>query len=215
MKLTWMGHACFLIEGSGVTWLTDPYDAEVGYPQKPVYADFVTMSHDHHDHNDASWVEGNPQIVRASGSGEICGLPYRVVDTFHDGEGGSLRGGNRIFVVEMDGLRIAHLGDLGHALSPEQLAQLGSVDVALIPVGGTYTLDAPAAAQVAAAIGAPLTVAMHFKLPEVQLPIADVSAFLALTGGAQLGFSAMEIDGGLTGRRTVALTPASLAAPNS
>lgn len=215
MKLTWMGHACFLMEGNGVTWLTDPYDAEVGYPQPPVYADVVTMSHEHHDHNDASWVLGGPQIVRGSGSGSVCGLAYQAVDTFHDGEGGSLRGANRIYVVEMDGLRIAHLGDLGHGLSPEQLAQLGRVDVALIPVGGTYTLDAPAAAQVAAAIGAPLTVAMHFKLPGVQLPIADASAFLALTNGVQLGFSAMEIDKGLTGRRTVALAPASLAVPNS
>lgn len=214
MKLTWIGHACFLMEGAGAAWLTDPYDGEVGYPQPAIEADVVTMSHGHHDHNDASWVGGQPQILQTSGSGTVCGLSYQVVDTFHDEQGGSLRGENRIYVMDMGGIRIAHLGDLGHRLSPEQLTALGQVDVVLLPVGGTYTLDAQGAAQVAEDIGAPLTIAMHFKLPEVALPIAEVTAFLRLAQGTQVGFSSIEIERGMTGRRVLALAPASLAAVN-
>lgn len=134
MKLTWLGHACFLLEADGYRIVTDPYTGVPGYPPLSVSAHAVFCSHGHFDHNAVDRVTLLPH--------RDSPFTVREIASFHDDRGGTLRGGNTIRVFTADGISVAHLGDLGHPLSAEQLAAIGPVDAALVPVGGVYTLDA-------------------------------------------------------------------------
>ena len=156
MKLTWYGHSCFLVESDSGSAVLDPYSpgSVPGLTLPALTADTVICSHGHRDHF-------YPQGVRLSGGEnrmEVTRIP-----SFHDGLKGLLRGENTITVLEAEGLRLAHLGDLGHLLEPEQLARLGHIDVLLIPVGGHYTIDAAQAARLADQIGAGITIPMHYR----------------------------------------------------
>ena len=156
MKLRWYGHSCFLVETAEGSALLDPYapGSVPGLALPPLTADLVLCSHGHADHG---YRRG------ASLSGRPCGIRVETLETFHDEKGGALRGPNTVHILEAEGLRLVHLGDLGHMLSPEQIAALGKVDILLIPVGGHYTIDAKTADCVAKAIGARLTVPMHYR----------------------------------------------------
>lgn len=156
MKLTWYGHSCFLLETAEGSVVFDPYapGSVPGWTLPPLTADAVLCSHGHGDHG---FREG------VTLSGRQPAFRVTAIDSFHDEKRGALRGTNTIYVVEAEGLRVAHLGDLGHELSAEQLAALGRIDLLLIPVGGHYTIDAPTAHRVAEAIGARLTVPMHYR----------------------------------------------------
>lgn len=156
MKITWYGHSCFLVETKGGSVVFDPYSpgSVPGLTLPPLRADAVVCSHEHRDHCYS-------QAVTLSGRG--ASLNLRQIDTWHDERSGCLRGSNRITVLESEDLRLAHLGDLGHMLSPEQRDALGPVDVLLIPVGGYYTIDAATAAKLAEVVGARITVPMHYR----------------------------------------------------
>ena len=174
MKLTWYGHSCFLLETAEGSAVFDPYapGAVPGLALPELTADAVLCSHGHRDH-------GFTDAVQLSGKKPVFRLT--AIDSFHDDRRGLLRGKNTIFVVEAEGKRVAHLGDLGHELNDRQLAALGKPDVLLIPVGGHYTIDAKTADRVARAVGARLTVPMHYRGEgfgyEVIGPVED---FLAL-----------------------------------
>lgn len=178
MKLTWYGHACFLIEGNGVKILTDPFDKSVGYPIPQVTPDIVTVSHEHYDHNAVGSVKGSFLVVRGPGEHSAKGVKIKGVATYHDRSGGKERGKNTVFVLEVEGIKIAHLGDLGHVLTPAQVEEIGSVDVLLVPVGGTYTIDADDAVKVVNQLDPQVVVPMHFKTPHCQINIAPVEGFL-------------------------------------
>lgn len=156
MKLTWYGHSCFLLETAEGSLVFDPYaPGEVpGLRLPALRADKVICSHAHSDHNDS-------RAVTLSGrdfNGEI-----KSISSFHDGSGGRLRGENKITLVEAVGLRIAHLGDLGHLLNDRQLASLGRIDLLMIPVGGFYTIDARTAKELTDALNPAVTVPMHYR----------------------------------------------------
>ena len=158
MQITWYGHACFLVETAEGSVLLDPYapGSVPGLTLPPVTADLVLCSHEHRDHG---YREG------ARLSGKAPGLRVETVDCFHDDKGGALRGPNRIHILEAEGLRLVHLGDLGHPLSPEQRQALGRVDVLLIPVGGHYTIGPETAAELAKQLAPAVTVPMHYRGP--------------------------------------------------
>lgn len=180
ITVRWFGHACFLItSSSGVRILTDPFDATVGYPVPQVEADVVTSSHDHFDHNNVSAARGNPVVLKGKDRYEKAGIRIYPVASFHDTERGAKRGPNTIFVMEVDGIRLAHMGDIGHDLSKQQLDEIGRVDVLLVPVGGTYTIDAAGARRLVEATSPRVVIPMHYKTPAVGLPIAGVDRFLA------------------------------------
>jgi L-ascorbate metabolism protein UlaG (beta-lactamase superfamily) len=124
LKITWLGHSCFKIEDdSGKIIVTDPFDEAVGYPLPKAKADVVTVSHDHHDHNHVAVIGGKPAVVRGPGKKAAAGIEFLGIASYHDDQGGKRRGKNTIFSFEMDGIRVCHLGDLGHLLSdaPEYL----------------------------------------------------------------------------------------------
>ena len=155
MNITWLGHSCFMLEADGFRVLLDPYNEVPGLPAAEAEADAVYCSHSHFDH-------AYTEKVRLT-SGKTNPFAVTEVQTFHDDQGGALRGNNVIRKFTAGGVSVAHFGDLGHPLSPAQLEALGSCDAVLIPVGGFYTIDAPTAKAVAEATGAPVVVPMHYR----------------------------------------------------
>ena len=160
-----IGHAEFLIETeSGVRIITDPYDASRGYPLQQITADVVLVSHHHHDHDAVENVKGEPRIIETAGRfTPETDVKVTAVRGLHDDANGSKRGETLLFLIEAEGLRIVHLGDLGSALNAEQLDVLKNPDVLMIPVGGFYTIDAKQAKETAEQLGARVILPMHYK----------------------------------------------------
>lgn len=181
MLIKYLGHSAFLIKNKeGVRIITDPYSATRGIHYKPIdeNADIVTVSHEHWDHNAVDSVGGNPVVVRGEGKRNIRGTTISGIPTFHDKKRGKERGKNTVFVLDTDGLRLCHLGDLGHKLDEEQISLIGSVDICLIPVGGYFTIDAKEAKEVIESIQPKVVIPMHFKTSAIDFPIAGVEDFL-------------------------------------
>lgn len=199
MRIKWLGHACFMITSdTGIKIITDPYFTGGGlsYGEIKESADIVTVSHDQHgDHNNVAAVRGSPEVVR--GTAKIRGMEFRGIPTYHDDAGGKLRGKNTILCFEVDGIRVCHLGDLGHHLGDTQVAELGSVDILLIPVGGYYTIDAKVAGQVCDRLKPRVIIPMHYKNNKCAYPIAGVKEFLkGKKGVSQLDSSEVEFKQG-------------------
>ena len=175
----WLGHSCFKISSDKLSVITDPFDSSVGYPLPTCEANVITVSHDHFDHNYVSCVKGNPEVVKKGAN--VKGVEFKSVETSHDEAGGSKRGKNNVFVWSMEGIKIAHLGDLGHILTSEQVAQLGAIDVLLIPVGGYYTIGPKEADSIIALLKPKVVIPMHYKteVMDAGFPIAKVSEFLS------------------------------------
>ncbi len=185
MKITWLGHDAFLFETEqGVKVLSDPYvagsyDGAVGYKPITERVDVVFVSHDSHpDHAGHKGLPGSPQVILGAGSHEAKGISFKGVGTFHDKSGGKERGRNTVFVMEADGLRICHCGDLGHTLSPAQVEEIGPIDVLFVPVGGFFTIDHQEAWEVVMALKPKIVIPMHYKTDVLGFPLAKVDEFL-------------------------------------
>ena len=192
-RLSWHGQSCFVLESpEGTRIVMDPIPKGLGYelPQG-LRAEAVTISHEHFDHNNVGLVAGKPKVLRgltADKKGwirideKVKDITVRSVGVYHDESKGAERGLNTVFLFELaGGLRVAHLGDLGHLLTDSQLAAIGNVDVALVPVGGTFTIDAKVATQVIEQLRPRLVVVpMHYKTDVLSkdLPLAPVDEFL-------------------------------------
>ena len=182
MLIRHIGHAEFLIETeSGVRIVTDPYDAGCGYPLRKTAADVALVSHHHHDHDAVENLKGEPRVIDTAGIfTPESGVKITAIRGFHDDAGGSKRGETLLFLIETEGLRIVHLGDLGCMLSTEQIEILKTPDVLMIPVGGFYTIDAKQAQATAAELGAGIILPMHYKTGYNQdWPISGPEAFLS------------------------------------
>jgi len=179
MKIKWLGHASFMITSeTGTKIITDPYitTENLNYGEIKESADIVTVSHEHGDHNNVAAVRGNPEVAR--GTAKAKGIEFKGISTYHDDAEGKSRGKNTILCFEVDGIRVCHLGDLGHQLSAQQVAELGKVDILLIPVGGFYTIDAKVAGQLCDRLKPKVIIPMHFKNDKCAFPIAGVDEFL-------------------------------------
>ncbi|WP_041083775.1 MBL fold metallo-hydrolase [Thermotoga profunda] len=180
MKITWFGHACFLIETGDVKILTDPFDSAVGYKIPNVVVDIITESHQHFDHNAHHLIKGRFELVKDPGIRQLKGVKITGVKTFHDSESGTKRGQNIIFTFDVEDIRIAHLGDLGHILNQAQLDQIKPIDVLLLPVGGTFTIGPTEAKRVLDQINPHIAIPMHFKTKYIKFDIAPVEEFTKL-----------------------------------
>ena len=180
MQITLYGHSCFLLTSeSGYSILTDPCDPETGYELHDLICDAVTISHEHHDHNCLAIVAGSPEIMRTSGeflAGEIAVTGY---SSYHDDAKGTSRGENVVFLYRIDGLKVLHLGDLGHMLSDEVIEKIGDVDVLLAPIGGVFTLNAKMATELADRLHAKVLIPMHYKTPALHFNIEGLEPLLA------------------------------------
>lgn len=188
MTITFKGHSCFTIgisrgKQEQVRILVDPYGPETGFRLSPQEADILLVTHDHADHNNTGAVKGDPVLITHPGEYEVRGVFVQGISSYHDNVKGAERGENTIYVVEDESLRICHLGDLGQdELTPEQVEQIGNVDVLMIPVGGTYTIDAVAASRVVSQIEPRIVVPMHYALPKLKIKVDGVEKFLKVMG---------------------------------
>ncbi len=180
MKIRYLGHSCFAITAkNGVRIITDPYQG-VGYElPKNLTADIVTVSHGHFDHAYTAGVQANRVLSTTLPYEEkgvkICGIP-----SYHDEVKGKKRGENILFKMEIDGLTLCHMGDIGEEVTPTLIEKIGKVDVLVIPVGGTYTIDGEGAMRYAAALQPKVLLPMHYRPADGSLDIADMKPFLAL-----------------------------------
>jgi L-ascorbate metabolism protein UlaG (beta-lactamase superfamily) len=166
----------------GVTVITDPFDKETGLKLPNYEADIVTVSHDHHDHNNVSALRGNPFVINCAGEYDVKNVLIEGIDSYHDANNGSDRGANLIFRFEIDDISVVHLGDLGQVLDSTQLEKLAGTDILLIPVGGKYTLDAQKAVEVISQIEPRIVIPMHYKTPDLKIEIEGVDKFIKEIG---------------------------------
>ena len=198
MKLEWIGHACFKLEAQdGTTVITDPYDESVGIDMVPLYADLITMSHEHHDHNETSMIVGSPVIARGPQLASAGSVTARAVNSWHDDAQGKLRGFNTVRIFNIDGLKIVHMGDQGCMPDEDVLEAIAGADVMMIPVGGTYTVDAQGAKAIIERTKPKCVIPMHVKTKRCPYPIVPMSQALAVLGVADAKpCDALEIEKG-------------------
>ncbi len=165
MILRYYGHSLFTITlENGLVILTDPYGDFYDYPRTRLSANVVTISHHHFDHDSIAMVVGNPTIIDEPGvHAPATGLIITGVPSKHDDRNGARRGDNLIFVIEAEGLKLVHMGDIGHVVGDRQRHAVGTPDVLMLPVGGTYTTDAAAAAENVRILRPRITIPMHYR----------------------------------------------------
>ena len=184
MRLTHFAHSCFLVEAQDATRLIlDPYrhgcfDGALRYAPIDEAADAVLASHEHDDHGAADTIPGHPQVFVHPSSERVGSVLITGIEVAHDEAGGSKRGKNTIMVIDDGDLRLAHLGDLGHLLDTGTIKSIGQVDIALVPVGGFFTIDHREAAAVVDALDPKIVVPMHYKTDKVDFPISPIDEFL-------------------------------------
>ncbi|MGZ6235966.1 MAG: MBL fold metallo-hydrolase [Syntrophales bacterium] len=183
MNIEWYGHAAFKITTEkGTRIIIDPYESgfsngALSYRNIDDEADIVITSHNHGDHNYTKSIRGRYDHVKKEGNYEIKGVKLQTIPTFHDTASGKERGDNLLTIISTDGIKLLHLGDLGHDLDPETLKKIGKVDVLLLPVGGFYTIDAQAATKVMNNIKPSITIPMHYRTEKCSFPITTVAEF--------------------------------------
>lgn len=188
MQIVWQGHAFFQILVSAgkeekTTIVTDPFSAEVGLRVPSVQANILLVSHDHYDHNNIEAAKGDPFLIDGPGEYEIKGVFVQGISAYHDKNQGKDKGQVTIYVIEAEGIRLCHLGDLGQKeLSPEQVEKIGDCDILMIPVGGGYTLSGQEAARVVSQIEPKIVIPMHYQLPKLKLKLESLDNFLRAMG---------------------------------
>jgi L-ascorbate metabolism protein UlaG (beta-lactamase superfamily) len=182
VDLTWLGHGCFRLRGRAAAVVTDPYPSSLGPRLPKLEADLVTVSHAHPNHSYRQAVVKEPYVVDGPGEYEVAGVTVTGLPTFHDAKQGEVHGRNTVYVIELDDVRVCHLGDLGHALAADMLEAIGNIDVLLVPVGGGNTLEAAAAAEVVRQVDPRVVIPMHYALPALKTELAPVERFLKEMG---------------------------------
>jgi len=178
MEITWLGHSCFVIKGKEKTIIADPYHPDFGYHLGKPEADIVTVSHFHAGHNYIAGVTNEPNQIKSPGEYEIGGTFITGVATFHDDRKGSLRGKNTIYIIEMDGITLCHLGDLGHPLNPNLIEEIGDIDIIFLPVGEVSTMPIDTAAEIVRQLEPHIVIPMHYKTEAFAGDLSPVDKFL-------------------------------------
>ena len=187
MDITYLGHSSFKIKFKSGSVVTDPFDSKmVGLKYSPVESEIVTISHDHPDHNSVDKVGLIKKVIDGPGEYEVSGISIYGYKTFHDNKKGEEKGENTVYVIEAEGLRIVHLGDLGHQLSDDLVEEIGDVDVLIIPVGGFYTIGPKDAVEIISKIEPYYVLPMHYKVdgenPALSEKLQPVTDFLKESG---------------------------------
>lgn len=187
-KLSWAGQSCFSISLSPAKDVScevviDPYDDSIGLKLPNLAADLALITHDHKDHNNVKGLKGTPMVIDGPGEYESKGVFIHGINSAHDDSQGKERGRNTIYTIEAEGIRFCHLGDLGqHQLTDEQLDKIGTIDILMVPVGGTFTIDAAAAQKVVSQVDPKIVIPMHYSIPKLKVDLDDVSKFLKAMG---------------------------------
>jgi len=186
MEITWYGHSCFRLTERGLaTVVADPFDSKaIGYSPLKLKADVVTISHEAPGHNNTDAVKGASHVIKGPGEFEIGSVFITGVQT--DGLAGGKKGRdqlrNTLYVFDYEGITVAHLGDLREVPSQAEVEALGTVNIALVPVGGGGGLNAAKAAEVVSLIEPNIVVPMHYAVPEVKVALDSLGKFLKEMG---------------------------------
>lgn len=184
MQIQYYGHSCFKLTTKpagratdDITIFFDPFDKSFGLRPPQGHADVVFVSHQHHDHNNVSALKDNPVIIDAPGEYSVKGVNVVGIDVPHDDQEGTQRGRLSAFLLESEDLKICHLGDLGGELTGKQLEEIDGVDILMVPIGGTYTLDGKKAADLCRKIEPAIIIPIHYKTKGSTMDIADEKKF--------------------------------------
>ena len=221
MDIQYLGHACFKLRGKKASVVIDPYHKEsVGFGLPSLSADIVLSSHNHEDHNNVEAVKGTarrkePFVIREPGEYEIEGVSIFGYQTYHDQAKGEERGENVVFRIQLDGVSLVHVGDLGHLLDKKMMEQFGNVDVVMVPGGGVYTIGPEEAWKLATDIGAEVIIPMHYRTEQHRQDVfgklASLDEFIKVYGGevkrveGKLSLSKLNLTG--EGREVVVFEP--------
>lgn len=181
MKVSWMGHSCFLLEtAKGLNIITDPYESgsysgEMGYGPLNIQPDIVTVSHKHIDHSYTREFN-KARIFDREGFFTAGNVEIQGIASYHDKERGRRRGNVIIFLIKTEGLTLAHFGDLGTL--DIDYGVLKDIDIAFIPVGGHFTIDAEEATALIRRVNPRISIPMHFKTPKLQFDISSEEPFI-------------------------------------
>ena len=179
MTITWYGHSCFRLESKDVLLLTDPFSPEIGLRPPKIKDNIILISHQHYDHNNIEGAPPDTFLIKGPGEYEVKGVFIKGIQSFHDKSQGQERGLNTIYVIKMEDMVLAHLGDFGEGrLSEEQIEKIGDVDALMIPIGGTYTLNYKEAVEVINQIEPKIVIPMHYKVQGLKLDIDGPEKFL-------------------------------------
>lgn len=183
MTITWFGHSCFRIESKDGSILIDPFSKEIGLRPPKIKDDVVLVTHHHSDHDNTA--EANPEAFIIDGPGEYekHGMAIRGIASFHDNKQGKERGPNTIYVIKTEDMTICHMGDYGQdKFEDRQLETIGDVDILMVPVGGTYTIDYKEAVSVIGQIEPKMIIPMHYKLKDLKIDLAGPEKFIKEIG---------------------------------
>jgi len=195
INLTWFGQSTFLMStGDAVKVLMDPVNPNMIKVEISEAIDLVTVSHEHGDHNYVALAKGNPTIIRGLNGSEFAkvdtvfkGIHVYTVGSFHDKQEGSQRGKNAIFIFELQGLKVVHLGDLGHVLNESQVSAIGATDILMIPVGAGPTIDLQSAMEVIKQLKPRVVIPMHYSpanAPAGGFRLGTIEDFIKVVGTA-------------------------------
>ncbi len=193
MKIVWAGQACFQIISSNsknhsANIVIDPFDKTTGLRVPSFHADILLVTHDHYDHNNVKAIKGEPFLIKGPGEYEIKGVFIEGITSFHDDVQGKERGKNTIYTIEVEGMKLCHLGDLGQKqLTGPQLEKIGSsIDILMIPIGGTYTISPQEAQKIISQIEPRIVIPMHYQLPKLKLKLESLKNFLKVMGQSSI-----------------------------
>lgn len=184
MIITWYGQACFKLQSGDKVLVIDPFAKKIGLAPPNIQADIVFVTHEHFDHSNIKAIKGDYFLVNGPGEYEIKGVKARGISSFHDDEKGAKRGFNTLFLIELEEIRILHMGDFGQsALDDKQLEAVGRVDIVMIPVGGFFTIDAKQAVGIINILAPKIAIPMHYKIPKLAISqLTGVDIFLKELG---------------------------------
>lgn len=183
MVITWYGQACFKIQSGDLVIAIDPFGREIGFTPPRFKADIALVTHGHFDHANLEALAGEPFAITGPGEYETKGVVVRGTETFHDTAQGRERGLNTIYKIEVEDLKLLHLGDFGEASMREEILEaVGDVDILFVPVGGVYTIEGDAAAAITRQIEPAIVIPMHYKLPGLKANLQGPEQFLKEMG---------------------------------
>ena len=184
MDVTWLGHGCFRLRGRGAAVVTDPYPPTIGLKLSRMDAEVVTVSHEHDNHNYTQVVRDGAYEIHGPGEYEVAGVSVIGVPTYHDEQKGAKHGRNTVYLIEIDDVRVCHLGDLGHKLDDSEAEAVASPDVLLVPVGGRSAINGAQAAEVVRQLEPRYVVPMHYAIPGLKIELDPLDRFLKEMGVA-------------------------------
>ena len=188
MQIIWRGQSFFQIitaqaKDAPVSLAIDPFSEDLGLRVPSVSADILLITHDHDDHNNIKAVQGSPFVIDGPGEYEIKDVSIQGIPAFHDKSFGKERGRVTIYTIVAENIRLCHLADFGQKeLFPEQIEDIGEVDILLIPVGGNYTIDSQAASEIISRLEPKIVIPMHYQLPKLKVKLDGLDKFLKVMG---------------------------------